>query len=62
MKKPHRKLVMVAISLILAAGFLLPAIRRAKRHGTRSNSVNSFSSFSFSVSTNALASRQNPER
>jgi len=59
MKKTHRRLLVVAIGLTLVAGFFLPAIPKAKRHGIRIiDSVNSISSFSFSISTNALANRQ----
>jgi hypothetical protein len=65
MKKTHRRLLVVAIGLTLVAGYFLPAIPspKAKRHGTRINySVNSISSFSFSISTNELASRQNQKQ
>jgi hypothetical protein len=58
MKKTHRRLLVVAIGLALVAGFILPPIPKAKRHGTRIQAVNSMSSFSFSISTNAFASRQ----
>jgi hypothetical protein len=64
MKKTHRRLLVVAIGLTLVAGFVLPPIpgSKAKRHGTRIDSVNSISSLSFSISTNALASHQNQKQ
>jgi hypothetical protein len=61
MKKTHRRLLVAAIGLPLVAGFFLPAIPNSKRHGTRIQAVNSLSSFSFSISTNALAGRQIPK-
>ena len=61
MKNSHLRLLVVAIGLILVAGFFLPAIPspKAKRHGTRiNNSVNHLDSISFPISTNSFASKQ----
>ncbi|MBP9903271.1 MAG: hypothetical protein V9H26_10935 [Verrucomicrobiota bacterium] len=60
MKKPPRAFIIIAASLMLTSGLLLATSpgHRTRQRPVRLHSRNSIATFSFSISTNALASVQ----
>lgn len=65
MKKPQYILPVIVsvVALAVVASCFIPAFpTRAKRHGTRIQSVNSVSSVSFTIGTNGVAIRQTENR
>ena len=64
MKQKRSILIVVAIGLVLAAGFLLPPIpaSKSRHHGKRIPSVNHLDSVNFAISSNEMAGGQSQPR